>query len=102
MFEVDVDVRRFPTFSRYEPFEQKFGLHRIDGSDAQDEADGGVGRAATPLAEDVLGPGELHDRMDREKIGGVGKLADQTQLVLQLLAYVVRKTAGIAIRHLHP
>ena len=53
VLEIDVDVRRFFPLRRDEALEQEVDLGRIDIGDAEAIADGGVGRRAAPLAENV-------------------------------------------------
>jgi len=67
--EVDVDVGRLTPLGRDEPLEQKAAAHRVDRSDAQHVADGGVGGRAPPLAQDVLAPGKAHDAVQSEEDG---------------------------------
>ena len=82
--EVDVDVGRLlPVFAE-EAFEQQFHANGIDSGDAQAEADGGVGRRATPLTEDPLAPRESHDVPHDEEVAGKTELADHPQLVREL------------------
>ena len=56
MLEIDVDIGRLLALLADEALEQKIDLHRIDGGDAEHIADGGIGRRAAPLAENVLAP----------------------------------------------
>jgi hypothetical protein len=46
MFEIDVDVGRLFAFLADEAFEQQAVLGGVDGGDAKDIADGGIGRRA--------------------------------------------------------
>src|SRR5262249_52094659 len=51
MLEIDVDVRRFVPRSADEALEEKVHLGRIDGGNAEAEADGGIGGRAAALAK---------------------------------------------------
>ena len=77
MLEIDVDIRRLAAFGGDETLEQQIDLGRIDGGDAEAEADGGIGRRAAPLAENALRAGEAHDVVHRQEIARVAELRDQ-------------------------
>ncbi len=53
VLEIDVDVGRLAPLRRDEALEQEVGAVGIDLGDAEAEADGGIGRRAAALAEDV-------------------------------------------------
>ena len=61
VLEVDVDVRRLAPLLGDEALEQQVVALGIDGGDAQDVADRGIGGRAAALAEDVLAAGEADD-----------------------------------------
>ena len=84
MGEVDVDVGRFLPFGAQEALEEQPELDRIDGSDAETEADGRVGRRAASLAEHALAPREAHDVPHDEEVAGQPELSDELQLVRDL------------------
>jgi len=61
VLDVEIDVRRLRALARDETLEEKSHAHRIDGGDAEGEADRGVRRRAASLAEDALLLTETHD-----------------------------------------
>ena len=54
VLEVDVDVRRLAPLRREESLEEEVRPRRVNRRDPQAVADGAVGGAPAPLAEDVL------------------------------------------------
>ena len=97
MLEIDVDIRRLVALGGNEALEQQIGLGGVDGGDAERVADGGIGRRAAALAEDLLRPGETHDVVDGEEIGRVVQLADQVEFVAQLVADPGRQPLRVAL-----
>ena len=95
MLEIDVDVRRLAALGADEALEQQAAADRVDGGDAEDVADGGVGRRAAPLAKDVLRARISHDAADGEEIRRVVKVGDQPQFVPELGRHVVREPVRI-------
>ena len=77
VLEVDVDVGRLAPLRREEALEEQPHAHRVDGGDAEHEADGRVGRAAPPLAEDAALPGEADHVPDGEEVARVAELLDE-------------------------
>ena len=102
VLEVHVDVGRLAPLARDEALEQEVDPGRVDGGDAEAVADRGVGGRAPPLAEDALAPGEAHDVMHGEEVGGVAELGDEPELVHQRAADPGRDAAGIALRRTFP
>ena len=102
VLEVDVDVGGLAALARDEALEQEVDLGRVDGGDGEAVADGGVGGGPSPLAEDVLLPGEAHDVVHGEEVGRVAELGDEFELVHQRAADLGRDAAGIAPRHALP
>ena len=96
VLEVDIDVRRLAALAGDEALEEEVDLGRVDGSDSQAVADGGVCGRAPPLAEDVLLPGEAHDVVHGEEVGRVAEFGDEPELVHQRVADLGRDTLGIA------
>ncbi len=96
VLEVHVYVRRLPAGSRYEALEQQVGLCRVQASDAQHVANGGVGGATPPLAQDVTAAGKADDAVDGQEVRCILKLRDQVQLVPQLIENFVWNASGIA------
>ncbi len=64
MFEIDVDVGRFVPFFRHEAGKEQVMFLRVDGGDAEQEADHRIGGRPAPLAQDTLRPGEGDDVVD--------------------------------------
>ena len=85
VLEIDVDVRRLVALPGDEALEQQRHARGIDFGDAEAEADGGVGRRAATLAEDVPRAREAHDVVHGEEIGLVVELGDQREFVLDRL-----------------
>src|SRR5690606_1507882 len=67
VLEIDVDVRRLVAFLRQESRQQQTAFGGVDGSNAEREADRGVGGRTAPLAEDPSSPGEADDVLDGEE-----------------------------------
>ena len=68
MLKIHVDIRRFPPVRVEEALEQNVDFCRINRSDAECEADHGIGGAAASLAENVLRAGKHHDVVHGEKV----------------------------------
>ena len=85
MLEIDIDIGWLTALFGKKPVEQQLVLGGIDAGDAKAEANGGIGRAAAPLAQDRgrLATREIDDFLDGEEIGGEIELADQPQLILK-------------------
>jgi len=58
VFEVDVDIRRFGSLLGNESLEQNLLARRISRSDAQCEANRGIGRASAVLRNNSIWPWE--------------------------------------------
>ncbi len=58
VLEIDVDVGRLVALGGDEALEQQVDIGGVHGGDAEAVADGGIGRRAAPLAEDVLACGQ--------------------------------------------
>src|SRR3546814_4196654 len=86
MVEVDVDIGRLLALTRHETLEEQFMLDRVDRSDAQEEADAAVRGAPAPLTQDAAAPAFGDDRVHGQEIGRIAKLANQPQLMIDLLA----------------
>ncbi len=98
MFEIDVDVGRLAPRRRDETREEKIVLRRIDSGDSQHIANGGIGRRATPLAEDFLLARIGDDFVNGEKIGRVIELFDQRQFLGDEVAHLFRRALRVASR----
>ena len=83
--DVDVDVRRTVALGRQEALEQQAERHGVGGGDPEGVADGRVGRAPPPLAEDVGLPAEAHEVPHDEEVAGEAELLDDRQLVVDRL-----------------
>ena len=102
VLEVDVDVGGFVPLAADKTLEQEVHPLRIDGGDAQAEADGRVGRRAAALAEDAATAGEDDEVPDGEKVGLVVQLFDQLQLVLDEAPHLVGHAGRVAIPRAFP
>ena len=102
VLEVDVDVWRLAALLRDETLKKQGLPGRVDRRDAQDEADGRVGGAATALAEDVAAAGELDDVVDREEVRREIQSLDDAELPLDLRAHLRRCRATVAPVHPPP
>ena len=96
MFEIDVDVGRFPALGTDETFEQQAGAGGIDRGDAEHVAHRRIGGGPAALAQDALRAGEPDDAVHREEIRRVFQLRDQIEFVMELLRDVVRHAVRIA------
>ncbi len=88
MLEVHVDVRRLVALLADEALEQDGHARRIDLGDAQAVADHAVGGRAPALAQDVAAACESDDVVDGQEVVLVLQLADQGQLMLDLLLHL--------------
>src|SRR3546814_4226259 len=61
LLDVDVDVRRPVALGRQEPLEEQAEADGVGVGDAEGVADGAVGGAPPPLAEDALAAAEVDD-----------------------------------------
>ena len=102
VLEVDVDVGGFVPLAADEPLEQQVHPLGIDGSDAQAEADGRVGRRAAALAEDAAAAGEDDKVPDGKKVGLVVQLSDQLQLVLDEAPHLIGHALRVAVPRAFP
>ena len=96
VLEIDVDVGRLASLGGNEALEQEIGTVGVDFGHAEAEADGGIGGRATALAEDALRARETHDVVDGEEVGCVLQLGDQTELMLEIGAHLVRNALRVA------
>ena len=85
VLEIDIDIRRLMALGGNEALEQQGGFHRVDGGDAEHEADSGIGGRAAPLAEDAHAAGLADDGVDGQEIGRIAELGDERQFVTDLL-----------------
>ena len=95
VLEVHVDVGRLPALRGDEALEQQPHPHRIDRGDAQHVADGRVGGAPPPLAEDPARAGEPHHVPDGEEVARVPELLDQGELPGELPGHVLGRLAAV-------
>ena len=102
VLEIDVDVGRLLALGRDEALEQQVQPRRVDGGDVQGVADGRVGGAAAPLAEDLLAARVEHDVVDGQEVGGVAQLADQRELAPDQLVDLLRHPVRIAFACARP
>ena len=77
MLEIHIDVGRLVAAGGDEALEQQIMLRGIDGGDAKDLANGGIGRRAPALAENALRARKTDDLVDGEEVRRVGQLLDQ-------------------------
>ena len=102
MLEVDVDVRRLLALLTDEAFEQEVVAPRIDGGDAQHEADRRVGGRPSPLTQDVPAAGEADDGVNGQEVGRIAQGLDQSELVFQRRPHLVRQAFRIPVRRPRP
>ena len=95
MLEVDVDVRRLVALPAHEALEEEIVLFRIDGRDAQAEANRRVGRRASALTENVPRTGEPDDVPYGEKECLVTQLLDEDQLAADDLIDLFRNAESV-------
>jgi len=81
VFEIDVDIRRLVALLRYETFEQQAAADRIDFSNAEAIADGGICGRTTSLRENPLAARITHDVVDGQEIGRVSERRHDLQFV---------------------
>jgi hypothetical protein len=97
VLKIDIDIGRLAALLRDEALEQQIVAVGIDGGDAEDIADGGVGGRAAPLAENVLAAGEADDGIHRSEVRRVFEILDQPQFVREGLGHLVGHTLRIAL-----
>ena len=103
--DVDVDVRRAVALGRQEALEQQTERHGIRLGDAEGVADRAVGRAASPLAEDVGAVAELDEVPHDEEVAGEAEALDHLELVVdgvpgagpQREVFVRRRPLAVAV-----
>ena len=81
---------------RHEAIEQHVDLGGVHRGDGEAIADDGVGGRAAPLAEDVLGAGEVDDVVHGEEVLGVVERVDELQLAHDESAHLLRDAVGEA------
>ena len=96
--EVDVDVRRALALLAQEALEEQAEADRVHGGDAETETDGGVRRRAASLAEHAGAAREAHDVPDDQEIAREAELADDRELVRQLLDRAPRCASAPIVR----
>ena len=94
MLEVHIDVGRLLALGRDEALEQKIDLGRVHIGDGEAIANGGVGRRATPLAENANAARIADDVVDGEEVWRVVKLGDQRQLFAERIADLIGNPVG--------
>ena len=100
MLDVEIDVGRSVALQREEPLEEQSELHRVGLGDPERETHRAVGRAAPPLAVDVVVATEAHDLDEHEEVAGEIELLDHVELVGDLAhrLLVVRAVGRVANR----
>lgn len=81
VFEIDVDVWRFITGGRNKSFEEKIEFRGIDGRDAKDIADSGIGGGSPTLAKNALLSCIADDIINSEKISRIIHLFNKGELM---------------------
>ncbi len=81
-FDVEVDVRWAVPFRGEETFEQKIGGDGVHVGDPEGEADCGVRRRASALAEDPGASAEVDDVVDDEEVAGEAEALDDLQFMV--------------------
>ena len=94
MLEIDVDIGRLAAFAGDEALEEQLVLDGVDAGDAEHEADAAVRRRSAPLTQDAPPAAFGDDAVHRQEIGRVAELADQPQLVRDLVAIGLRQALG--------
>ena len=94
VLEIDIDVGRLLAFLRDEALEQEIDLRGIDGGDAEHIADGGVGRRAAALAQDLFALGEADDVVDGEEIRRDLSSLDQARALSSASLHLVGNASG--------
>src|SRR6185436_13703702 len=84
--QIEIDVGPLVARFAQEPLEQELHTDRIDRGDPEGVADRAVGRRATALDEDVVGPTMLDDVPDDQEITREVETADEIELVGDLTA----------------
>ncbi len=98
VLKIDVNVWRLAALFRDEALEQHARTIRADLGNAQREADDGIGRRTSPLAQDIDAAGKADDVVHRQKIGLVFQFGDQKQFVLDKLFNLIRNPLRIALQ----
>ena len=95
-FDVKVDIRRAFAFRGEEALEEQARGDGVDGGDAEREADGGVRRRATPLAEDVIAVAVVDDVVDDEEIARESQFFDGAEFPVDDLPGLLPRRGGAA------
>ncbi len=94
---VQIDVGRLGAFAGEKALEQQLHSHRINGGDAEAEADRRVRRRAPALAENALPPAELDDLPHRQEVAAIVEIADDGELFLELSPDALRYSGRITL-----
>ncbi len=84
VLEIDIDVGRLMALGADETLEQQLAFFGVHLGDAQAVTDHRIGRAAAPLAQDLLLARPVHDVGHGQEISLVAELLDQRELFLDL------------------
>ena len=102
VLEVHVDIGRLAALAADEARDQQRLQGRIDGRDAQAEADHRVRGRTAPLAQDSFAARKAHDVVHGEKVHLVAAVGDQRQFFFELVADRVGNALRIAPRRSLP
>jgi hypothetical protein len=97
VFEIDVDIRRFPAFGGNETLKQKVDLRWIDFRDAKAIADHRIGRRAASLTKNSLPACEAHDVMHSQEERCIIQLIDQAQFFIECVPYLWLHAVRVAL-----
>ena len=101
--QIEIDVRPLSTALAQKTLEEQLHADRINGRDLECIADGGIGRTAAALDQNVVAFAELDDVPNDEEVSGKAKLCDQRQLMFHLLLCALHQAAIVlwSIASLH-
>ena len=77
--QVEIDVRPFVAALAQKALEEQFHANRIDGRNFQRVADGGIGRAAASLHQDVVLLAVPNDVPDDQEVSGKARASQSAQ-----------------------
>src|SRR6185437_13427205 len=83
--QIEVNISPLSARLAQEPLEEQVHTHRVHSRDFQRITNGGVGRAASSLNQDVVSFAVLDDVPDDEEVAGESELRYQRQLMIDLL-----------------
>src|SRR5690606_15389892 len=87
VFKIHINIGRFVTRGRNEPFEKQIEFGGIDGGDAYTKTNGRIRRGTTALAKNSSSSCLLYNIIYREKVGRIIHFTNKLHLMLYSIGY---------------